>query len=161
MKFDSTNNYATIKYRQYRLSIIRSYVGPYYFFCGKNFVFIPSWLYQSYFAEMLQKSKSTFWNIYWGRFEIHYYFKLTFKFLHFLIHIFCKLKYLTYLLYLVKVGKICLFFFRNSNRKKIYTLSQGPEVQFTYKVLQSTFDQTGHYFRSWRVQKWLSETLLQ
>ena len=40
-------------------------------------------------------------------------------------------------------------------------VSQGPEVQFTYKVLQLTFDQTGHLFRSWKVQNMLSKPLPQ
>ena len=39
--------------------------------------------------------------------------------------------------------------------------SRGTEVQFTYKVLQSIFDQTGHCFKSWIVQKMLSELLPQ
>ena len=41
------------------------------------------------------------------------------------------------------------------------SISQGPELPFTYKFLQSTFDNSGHYVRSWEVQKWLSELLPQ
>ena len=39
--------------------------------------------------------------------------------------------------------------------------TQGPEIHFTYTFLQSDFDHTGHYFRSWGVQKRLSELLPQ
>ena len=39
------------------------------------------------------------------------------------------------------------------------TKTQGPEFQFTYKVLQSGFCMLAIYFRSWGVQKMLSELL--
>ena len=42
------------------------------------------------------------------------------------------------------------------------TVTQDPEVQFTYKILQSTFDQTvPYYFKTCGVQKMLSKPLSQ
>ena len=39
--------------------------------------------------------------------------------------------------------------------------AQGPEVPFTYKFLQLTFDYSGYYFGSRGVQKRLSELMPQ
>ena len=59
-----------------------------------------------------------------------------------------------------KPGGLKLIFKKKKRKKKwklLQCVPQGPEIQF--KVLQSTFDYTGHHFRSYLSQKWLNELL--
>ena len=49
--------------------------------------------------------------------------------------------------YFIKIEQFCVC---HVSIKRFYShlgRAQGPKVRFTYKVLQSTFDQTGHYSR--------------